>query len=274
MEENREIKKTINGEKAEVNIRHFYSRPWNFILRYTNNDKELEKKVKQAIVENAVLGANNPHIGYSMSTSGVDTTWTRSGFYHEVAKVNYDVNKLTTDCNTDCSAFVGTIVTIVGHKLGIDNLTKVGIPSTYYMRTTYTNVGFVAFTDSKYLTSTQYLEPGDILVNTASHTAIYVGESNNISGQSYESSGVSWPSLEIDDTTINLDEINFDFAGSPKNVTYSGERKLGIWIFSKISEFLDYIASIIINGIKYSILGYAMAFESIVNNAIRTIEGT
>ena len=80
--------------------------------------------------------------------------------------------------------------------------------------------------------------------------------------------------MEIDDTTINLDEINFDFAGSPKNVTYSGKRKLGIWIFSKISEFLDYIASIIINGIKYSILGYAMAFESIVNNAIKAIEGT
>ena len=230
--------------------------------------------MKQAIVENAVLGANNPHIGYSMSTSGVDTTWTRSGFYHEVAKVNYDVNKLTTDCNTDCSAFVGTIVTIVGHKLGIDNLTKVGTTATQYMKSVYTRNGFIAYNESKYLTSTQYLEPGDILVNTGSHTAIYVGESNNISGQSYESSGVSWSSLEIDDTTINLDEINFDFAGSPKNVTYSGERKLGIWIFSKIAEFIDYIINLILNGIKYSILGYAMAFESIVNNAIKAIEGT
>lgn len=274
MEENQVIRKMNNGASAEVNIRHFYSRPWNLILRYTNDDKELEKKVKQAIVENAVLAANNPHIGYSMDTSGVNSASTRSGFYYEIAKVNYDVTKLTTDCNTDCSAFVGTIVTIVGHKLGIDNLTNVKTTSTQYMRSTYTKNGFVAYTDSKYLTSTKYLEPGDILLNTGSHTAIYVGDANNISGQPYESSENSWPSLEIDDTTVNLDEINFDFAGSPKNVTYSGERKLGIWIFSKIAEFIDYIINLILNGIKYSILGYAMAFESIVNNAIKAIEGT
>ena len=248
-----------SGEKAEVNIRPFYKRPWNLMLRYTNKDKMLEKKVRNAIAENAVLAALNPHIGYDMDT--------REGFLNQVSKVNYDVNRLTTDCNSDCSSFVGTIVTIVGHQLGIQELTSIGIPCTADMRGPYTSRGFVPYSDSKYLESAQYLEPGDILVNEGHHTAIYVGDA-------HDSSSASWPSLEIDDITVNLDELNFDFAGSPKNVSYMGKRKLGILIFSKIAEFIDYIINLILNGIKYSILGYAMAFESIVNNAIKAIEGT
>lgn len=250
-----------DSTKKEVYLKPWYPEPWDEILRYENPDnKELEKKVRNAIASNAIAAANNDCIGYDQNT--------RISFFNEVSKVNYSIEKLTTKCNTDCAAFVCTIIRIVGHQLDIDSFKNIGITTTKGMEGELTRIGFKVYRDSSYTGSTNKLQKADILLNIVNHTEIFVGDGNN------ESSGVSWNSLEIDDITVNLDELNFDFAGNPKNVSYLGKRKLGIWIFSKISEFLDYIASIIINGIKYSILGYAMAFESIVNNAIKAIEGT
>jgi hypothetical protein len=228
----------------EVYVRDFYNRPWNVMLRYTNSNKDLEKKVRLAISEYAILAANNDNIGYDKTT--------RAEFYNQVSKVNYDISSLTTPCAADCSSFVATIVVIVGHKLGVNELTSLSsLPDTASMRGSYTRVGFTAYKDSQYLTSTQNLEPGDILVNEGNHTAIYVGDAH-----------------------VNLDEQNFDFAGSPKNVTYSGKRNLAMWIFKKVYQFIDFIVSLILNGIKYSILGYAYSFESLINGAIKAVEGT
>ena len=211
----------------EVYVRDFYNRPWNVMLRYTNSNKDLEKKVRLAISEYAILAANNDNIGYDKTT--------RAEFYNQVSKVNYDISSLTTPCAADCSSFVATIVVIVGHKLGVNELTSLSsLPDTKGMRGSYTRVGFTAYKDSQYLR----------------------------------------PSLEIDDITVNLDEQNFDFAGSPKNVTYSGKRNLAMWIFKKIYQFIDFIVSLILNGIKYSILGYAYSFESLINGAIKAVEGT
>ena len=225
------------------------------MLRYENpEDEELEQKVRKAIVSNAILGAKNDCIGYDKDT--------RETFWNEVSKVDYNIEKLTTNCNTDCSAFVCTILKIVGHQLDIDELKNIPLDDTRAMENDLTKAGFKAYRESKYLTSPDELQPGDILLNTIHHTEIFVGDGSGTT---------TWKSLKIDNTTVNLDEINFDFAGSPKNVTYLGERKLGKWIFSKIGDFIDYIINLILNGIKYSILGYAMAFESIVNNMEKII---
>ena len=253
------------GSKSGISITDFSygtreSNTWNVMLRYTNSDKDLEKKVRLAISENVISAINRHCISYSQDY--------RSTFYNAVKKINFDVSSLTESCSADCSSFVDTIVVIVGHKLGVNELTSLSsLPDTKGMRGSYTRVGFTAYTDSQHLTSTQNLEPGDILLAEGHHTAAFIGDA-------HDSSSASWPSLEIDDITVNLDELNFDFAGSPKNVSYLGKRRLGILIFSKIAEFIDYIINLILNGIKYSILGYVMAFESIVNNAIKAIEGT
>lgn len=247
-----------DSTKEEVYLKPWYSRPWDEILRYENpNNKELEKKVRNAIASNAIAAANNDCIGYDQLT--------RTSFFNEVSKVNYSLEKLTTKCNTDCSAFVCTIIRIVGHQLDIDSFKNIGITTTKGMEGELTRIGFKVYRDSSYTGSSNKLQKADILLNIESHTEIFVGDGNN------ESSGVSWNSLEIDDITVNLDELNFDFAGNPKNVSYLGKRRLGIWIFSKIAEFIDYIINLILNGIKYSILGYVMAFESIVNNIGKTV---
>lgn len=253
------------GEKSGISITDFSyggeHHTWNVMLRYTNSNKDLEKKVRLAISENVISAINRHCISYSQAK--------RHTFYNAVKKINFDVSSLTESCSADCSSFVATIVAIVGHKLGVNELTSLGntLPTTSEMRSSYTKVGFTAYTDSQHLTSTQNLEPGDILVDEGSHTAVFIGDA-------HDSSNTSWPTLEIDDKTVNLDEINFDFAGSPKNVTYSGKRNLLIWVFKKIFQFIDFIVSLIINGIKYSILGYAFATESLINGAIKTLEGT
>ena len=222
------------------------------MLRYENpEDEELEQKVRKAIVSNAILGAKNDCIGYDQDTRGT--------FLNEVSKVDYNIEKLTTNCNTDCSAFVCTILKIVGHQLDIDELKNIPLDDTRAMENDLTKAGFKAYKESKYLTSPDELQPGDILLNTIHHTEIFVGDGS-----------AEWRPAEIDDITVNLDEINFNFAGTPKHMTYQGEKK-GIWIFDKIAEFIDFIVSLIVNGIKYSILGYAMKFESIVNNIAKIV---
>ena len=257
----------INGASTKngISIKDFSygtseSDTWNVMLRYTNSDKDLEKKVRLAISENVISAINRHCISYSQDY--------RSTFYNAVKKINFDVSSLTESCSADCSSFVDTIVVIVGHKLGVNELTSLSsLPDTKGMRGSYTRVGFTAYTDSQHLTSTQNLEPGDILLAEGHHTAAFIGDA-------HDSSSVSWPSLEIDDITVNLDEQNFDFAGSPKNVTYSGKRNLAMWIFKKVYQFIDFIVSLILNGIKYSILGYAYSFESLINGAIKAVEGT
>lgn len=219
------------------------------MLRYEN--PEDEEKVRKAIVSNAILGAKNDCIGYDQDTRGT--------FLNEVSKVDYNIEKLTTNCNTDCSAFVCTILKIVGHQLDIDELKNIPLDDTRAMENDLTKAGFKAYRESKYLTSPDELQPGDILLNTIHHTEIFVGDGS-----------AEWRPAEIDDITVNLDEINFNFAGTPKHMTYQGEKK-GIWIFDKIAEFIDFIVSLIVNGIKYSILGYAMKFESIVNNIAKIV---
>ena len=222
------------------------------MLRYENpEDEELEQKVRKAIVSNAILAAKNDCIGYDQ--------YTRETFWNEVSKVDYNIEKLTTNCNTDCSAFVCTILKIVGHQLDIDELKNIPLDDTRAMENDLTKAGFKAYRGSKYLTSPDELQPGDILLNTIHHTEIFVGDGS-----------AEWRPAEIDDITVNLDEINFNFAGTPKHMTYQGEKK-GIWIFDKIAEFIDFIVSLIVNGLKYSILGYAMKFESIVNNIAKIV---
>lgn len=261
-----ENEKYHGGKPGDSTGKEVYIKPWSskdkwdVVLRYENpNDMELEQNVRNAIASNAILAANNDNIGYDQDK--------RTTFLTEVSKVGYDLTKLTTKCNTDCSAFVCTIIIIVGYQLNIDTLRMIGITNTGGMEASLTGVGFKAYKDSSYTNSYGKLQKGDILLNTSHHTEIYVGDSQGVNN-------TKWPSLEIDDTTVNLDDINFNFSGSPQNVTYAGKRNLGEWIFNKIAEFIDYIIFIIINGIKYSILGYAMAFESLVNNAIKAIEGS
>ncbi len=153
----------ISGGKAgdqtgtEWWIIPWYSRPWNCVLRHPN------EKVRKKIADLARKAANNDHIGYNQ--------YNRDSYYNELKKVNYNPSKITKDCDADCSAGVIANIKAAGHLLGIKNLQTITCTYTGNMREALSDVGFKVLTNSKYLTSDNYLLEGDILLNDECHVA-------------------------------------------------------------------------------------------------------
>ena len=56
----------------------------------------------------------------------------------------------------------------------------------------------------------------------------------------------------------------FEFNGMPTQVSLSSKKDLE-WLFEQVSQFFGFFAGLIINLIKYSIMGYIIMAESLVN---------
>jgi hypothetical protein len=112
-------------------------------------------------------GCTNNNIGYSQNG--------RNTLYSYASKVNYDLTKVTTKCNTDCSAFM-TVCAIAG---GANISYGTNAPTTTNMCTRFKQSGnYTILTDSKHLTKTDYLKRGDILVKEGSHTVMVLENGN------------------------------------------------------------------------------------------------
>ena len=142
---------------TEWYLRTWYNRPWNCVCRHPNAN------VRATIADLGVKAARNNKIGYDQ--------WERTTYWNQLQKAGYDPSKITVACEADCSAGVMANIKATGYILGITALKNVPITSTYYMRNILRNAGFQILTDSKYLTSADYLLPGDILLNDNAHTA-------------------------------------------------------------------------------------------------------
>lgn len=141
---------------GEWNIRSWYSRPWNCVLRYP------VASVRKKIAELARKAANNNKIGYDQ--------WQRMTYWTQLQKVNYDPSKIKTACEADCSAGVIANVWAVGYIFNIGALKNLSATYTGNMRSAFKAAGFEVLTASKYLTSDKYLLEGDILLNDVHHT--------------------------------------------------------------------------------------------------------
>lgn len=122
-------------------------------------------------------GCTNNCIGYSQNG--------RNTLYNLVKNVGYDLSKVTTNCNTDCSAFMTVCAIAGGSKIAYGS----NAPTTTNMRTRFKQSGdYAVLTDSKHLTMTDYLKRGDILVCEGSHT-VMVLENGNSMADEIEDSG-------------------------------------------------------------------------------------
>ena len=144
---------------GEWSIINWYNRPWNCVLRYP------DKSVGALIAELAREAANNNKIGYDQNQ--------RRTFYNQLKSVGWFPKDITTACESDCSAGATAITIAAGNILGLDKL-KALSPDIYTgnMRSAFQSAGFSVLTDSKYLTSDQYLQPGDVLLYEGHHTAV------------------------------------------------------------------------------------------------------
>lgn len=186
---NGKISGDIPGDQngKEVCTRQWYSKPWSLVLR------PLDPNVAEKSAKACEAGCANPVFGYNQLQ--------RNTAYTQAKKVGYDLSKVTTLCETDCSAFM-TLCAIAG---GVKELEYTGnAPTTRTMANAFVKTGkYEQLTDLKYLTSDKYLKRGDILVKPGSHTAMALenGSETEQSGKTIpitKSTKLSYPCRGVD----------------------------------------------------------------------------
>lgn len=148
---------------------------------------------KQTLAEKSAkaceAACSNDNIGYSQNS--------RNTLYSEAVKVNYDLSKITTKCNTDCTAFVAVCAIAGGatFKYGSNG------PTTPTIRQRFTESGdYTALTDDKHLKSSDYLKRGDVLVNEKQHAVMVLSSGSEIR----ESSSIS---LDLKLTSVETNKV-------------------------------------------------------------------
>ena len=128
----------------ELSVRPYYvhSKGWR-VFRPLDPEKGL------LIAKAAKAACDNPHIGYDQ--------WQRLTLYNEAQKVGFDLSKVSTPCETDCSALVRVCCAYA--RIDVRNFDTSTEPAVL-MATGQ----FEELTGAKYTRSSDYLRPGDILV--------------------------------------------------------------------------------------------------------------
>lgn len=121
-------------------------------------------------------GCANSNIGYSQTG--------RNSLYEYAKNTNFDLAKINTACNTDCSAFMTVCAIAGGSKISYGS----NAPTTTNMRSRFKQSGdYTVLTSSKYLTQTDYLKRGDILVCEGSHTVMVLENGSSYATEADES---------------------------------------------------------------------------------------
>lgn len=199
----------------EVCVRTWYNKPWIAVIR--PNDKKVAEKIAKAMEQAC---ANN-NIGYDQNE--------RTTLYAQAKAKGWDLSKITTKCETDCSALVAVCVNAAGITVSKDIYTG-------NEKQALVNTGkFKAHTDKKYLTSDKYLKRGDILLADG-HTAVALsngsGETNATTKPSTPEKTPKVESAKGFDKklagtyTVTADVLNIR-SGAGKNKTDLGDLKKG-----------------------------------------------
>lgn len=155
--------KTTGGQAGdqttkEVCTRAWYNKSWNIVLRC--KDPAIAEKMAKICEQ----GCANDKIGYDQNQ--------RNSLYREAKKVNFDLSKITTACECDCSSFMSTCAIGAGVPAGTIYVDG-NLRTTRTMREGFLASGkFEVLTDPKYLTTDEYLKRGDILVREGKHTVM------------------------------------------------------------------------------------------------------
>ena len=153
-------------------LRSYYVYPygggWKCVLRHPN------RKVGETIADLHTKAAKNNNVGYDMNQ--------RNTYWPQLVKAGYDPSKIKTPCEADCSKGVCDHVRATGYILGISALKNHKATYTGDMRKELKKAGFIVLTDKKYLTSPDYLLPGDILLNDNYHTAVNITQGKKAGG--------------------------------------------------------------------------------------------
>lgn len=142
--------------RKEICIRNWYNKPWGAVIRA--KDTALADRMAVACETICV----NDLVGYSQNR--------RNSLHDEARKVGYDLKKIKTPCEADCSSFV----TVCAIASGVTELEYEGnAPTTRTMIKSFFKTGkFTILTETQYTHSDKYLKRGDILIKEGSHTVM------------------------------------------------------------------------------------------------------
>ena len=143
----------------EVCIRTWYAKGWKVLLRA--KDPAVRKKIALA----CIAVCKNDNTGYDQS--GRNTLLTQG------QKVDWDFEEIDIPNESDCSSLVAACV----QAAGVDIWDGGNAPTTSTLEYVLTATGaFEALRDSKYLTGTDYLLEGDILLKPGSHVVMVLDD--------------------------------------------------------------------------------------------------
>lgn len=149
--------KAGNQNGSELQIRAWYNRSkgWSAVIRAI--DKDVAEKIARAMEQ----ACNNMKIGYDQNQ--------RTTLYFQAKNNSWDISKIKTACETDCSALVAVCVNAAGIPVSKDMYTG------NELAVLQATKEFEVFKDSRYLTSDEWLRRGDILLGTG-HTAVVLSD--------------------------------------------------------------------------------------------------
>lgn len=172
-DENRRASGGKAGDQTgkEVCIRDWYNGNWDRLIRA----KSPTVAEKMAVFVEAVC--KNPKVGYDQGQRNTLRVYARA--------VNWDGSKIADECETDCSAFMTVAAEAAGIK--VKYMGGWNAPVTQTMCQAFKDTGaFDVYSDSKYLTGTDYLKRGDILVRQSGHTAMVLSNGAKVSVISHD----------------------------------------------------------------------------------------
>lgn len=158
---------------TEYRVIAWYNRPWNHVIR----PKDRAFGIRLALI--ARQAAENNNIGYDQ--------YQRKTYYNALKAAKWEPLNVKTKCETDCSASTVANVVAAGYQLGIKAVQNLS-PDLYTGNIRKALIGTGQFEDltaSKYLTSDQYLLPGDILLYEGHHVAINLSTGTKVANTAH-----------------------------------------------------------------------------------------
>ena len=163
--------KAYNGKagdqtKKEVATQKYYvhSKGWRVF-------RAKDPYVAIAIAKCMKMACENEKVGYDQ--------WQRHTLYNNAKKYDFDVSKVTTSCETDCSALVRVCCAYAGIK-GLPESFRTGNMPSNLLKTG----AFVELTGDKYTKKATFLGAGDILVTrTSGHTVVVMNNGDKYEGK-------------------------------------------------------------------------------------------
>lgn len=212
----------------EWEIREWYNRPWDCILRHPN------PIVRELIALYAERAAKNNNVGYDM--------WQRLTYWQMLEKYNYDPATIAEKCEADCSSGITANTKAAGIAVGDEKLANISMTTyTEDMRANFQKAGFKVLTAKKYLTNQDNLLRGDILLNEKHHvctnltngsknqnehvvTDAEIAEAINAAREKYSNAKPKYTVYEVCNLNTYLNVRKAPFNGTIVGKLYNGNR--------------------------------------------------